>query len=215
VSSDSQTHETQGPDVKDYTATTIPVHIDLTAQETILNLSEAEEILRSATAIALGPCVCRATEQNCEAPIDTCLSLNAASAEMVANGEGFRYVDVDTALEALRASHRAGLVHLAYRKPGAEITEFCSCCSCCCWFLKELRPHEYRDAIVESSHVADPHPERCIGCGKCVQICPFDAWQPTEDAKPPTLVPERCFGCGVCVSACPANAIALRPRIGQ
>ena len=202
----------QSPDVDEYIATTIPVHLDIDIRQTVLDLSEAERILREATSIALGPCVCRSTEQNCDAPVDTCLSLNSASERTVENEEGFRYVDVGKALEVLRESHRAGLVHLAFRKPDAEVTEFCSCCSCCCWFLNKLKQFDYPAAVVESSHSAQHLPEQCIACGTCVEKCQFDAWLPAENGGKPTLNPEKCFGCGVCVSACPANAIAFLPR---
>jgi NAD-dependent dihydropyrimidine dehydrogenase PreA subunit len=200
------------PNTQEYTATTIPVHVDLGSRETVIHLGEAEKILREATAIALGPCICRVTEKNCDAPIDTCLALNSASAEMVEKQPGFRYVDVETALAALETSHKAGLVHLAFRKPGAEITEFCSCCTCCCWFFKELKSFRYSDGIVASSHVARHDVEQCVGCGVCVERCPFGAWELEKGVPTPTFDPERCFGCGVCVSTCPAGAITLVPR---
>jgi len=211
--SDSTTNqEERAPEVDDYTATTIPVHIEIDVKQTVLDLSEAEQILRDSTSIALGPCVCRSSEKNCDAPVDTCLSLNSASERTVENEEGFRYVDVDKAIEVLRESHRTGLVHLAFRKPDAEITEFCSCCSCCCWFLKKLKQFDYHSAVIESSHIAQHLPERCVASGTCVEKCPFDAWLPAENGGKPTLDPERCFGCGICVTACPANAIAFLPR---
>jgi len=212
VSEETDRLEAEAVNLDDYTATTIPVHIDLDVQETILDLSEAEQILRKATSIALGPCVCRATEKNCDAPVDTCLSLNSATAEAVEKQDGFRYVDVDTALEVLRQSHKAGLVHLAYRLPGKEITEFCSCCSCCCWLLTKLKGFDYHDAVIESAHIAQHLPDLCVACGTCVAKCPFGAWLPAEDGGKPTLNRAKCFGCGVCVSACPPHAIAFVPR---
>jgi len=212
VTETPRTEPKPAPDTKEYTARTIPVHVELGSQETVLLLREAEKILRGASAIALGPCICRVTEKNCDAPIDTCLALNSASAEMVQTQPGFRYVDVETALRALEASHKAGLVHLAFRKPGAEVTEFCSCCSCCCWFFKELKPFKYSDGIVASSHVARHDVDRCVGCGVCVQRCSFGAWRTEAGVAKPTFDPDRCFGCGVCVSTCPSGAITLVPR---
>jgi len=131
---DAQSLESQSND--DYIATTIPVRIDIDMKQAVLSLEEAEEVLRDANSIALGPCICRKEAQNCDAPIDVCLSLNHAEGDLY---EGFKPVSVGRALEALRTSHEAGLVHLAYRKPGQPITEFCSCCSCCCWLFKKLK----------------------------------------------------------------------------
>jgi Na+-translocating ferredoxin:NAD+ oxidoreductase subunit B len=201
------------PDLQDYVATTIPVCVDLDVKQVVLDLSKAEAILRRATSIALGPCDCRSKQHKCDAPIDTCLALNSASASAVETVSGFRYVDVETALSKLRASHEAGLVHLAFQKPNAEITEFCSCCSCCCWFFQELRGFDYHTAMIESSHVASYQMERCMGCGICVEKCAFGAWKVVKNEEKPYLEADRCFGCGVCVTACPARAIEFVPRV--
>lgn len=195
-----------------YTATTIPVHVGVAMDQVVLNFQEAEALLRKADSIALGPCECRAKHRRCDAPVDVCLTLNDASAQAAEEREGFRRVTVDEALEILRTSHAAGLVHLAYRKPGLDVTLFCSCCSCCCGFLNTLKRFDYHDAVVESSHVAEHDVELCVGCGLCVTRCPFKAW--THDSELPTLHRERCFGCGLCVSSCSAGAIAFVPRAG-
>lgn len=187
------------------------MEVDL--KQAVLHLEEAERILGEARSIALGPCACRKEKRNCDAPIDTCLTLNESSDRAIETWEGFRYVSADEALAALRASHEAGLVHLAYRKPGDATTVFCSCCSCCCWFLNALKRFDYHDAIVEASHVAEQDAERCIACGACVERCPFDAWNPDQNGGRPSLSRERCFGCGVCVSGCPVGAISFVPRI--
>ena len=199
--------------VDHYIATTIPVHVEVDMEQVVVNLDEAEKLLKGAKSIALGPCGCRTEKANCSKPVDVCLTLDEDSDQAVETWEGFRHVSVDEALAALRTSHEAGLVHLAYRKPAEDSTVFCSCCSCCCWFLRALKRFDYRDAIVESSHVAEQDAERCIGCGRCVDRCPFDAWAPAHDGEAPSLNREKCFGCGVCVSSCPVGAISFVPRV--
>lgn len=197
--------------VKGYTATTVPVHVGIAVDQVVLNLQEAEALLRKAGSIALGPCECRTdSRKHCDAPVDVCLTLDGASEVATESRAGFRTITVAEALAVLRLSHDAGLVHLAYRKPGMQATLFCSCCSCCCWFLGTLSRFDYHDAIVVSSHVTEHLLERCGGCGACVTRCPFGAW--TRDSELPALLPGRCFGCGLCVSTCPAGAIAFVPR---
>jgi NAD-dependent dihydropyrimidine dehydrogenase PreA subunit len=204
--------EPEAPDLQEYVATTIPVHVEIDVHQTVLNLAEAETILREASSIALGPCACRTEAQRCDAPVNVCLSLNESSIQAVNNEDGFEYVDVETAMDALRASHEAGLVHLAFRKPGAQISEFCSCCSCCCWFLTKLKAFDYHHAVIESSHIARHVPEACTACGTCARVCPFGAWSFSESDSWPVLAADKCFGCGVCVSACPSHAIAFDVR---
>lgn len=52
--------------------------------------------------------------------------------------------------------------------------------------------------------------QRCIGCGRCAQVCPTgcatmkDGW--------PVFDRTLCIGCGRCVEACPAQALRLSGR---
>jgi ferredoxin len=195
--------------VDHYTATTIPVRVEVDMKQVVLNLDEAERLLRAAESIALGPCGCRTEKGNCDGPVDVCLTLDEESDRV---WEGFRHVSAEEALDALRTSHEAGLVHLAYRKPGQESTILCSCCSCCCWFLNALKHFDYHDAVVESSHVAEQDDRLCVGCGACVERCPFGAWTPARNGDRPSLNREKCFGCGLCVSGCTPGAISFVPR---
>ena len=45
-------------------------------------------------------------------------------------------------------------------------------------------------------------PEKCVQCGKCIEVCRFDAV--SSDF---TIDPIDCEGCGVCVDLCPEQAI--------
>lgn len=198
-----------------YSAVTIPVHVDVDVKHTVVELREAEKILREATVISLGDCTCRKTEGNCDKPVNTCLILNQKVEGTPEWDSSFHEVSVDKALSVLKESHEAGLVHLAFRNKDGEIHEFCSCCDCCCWFLGILKQYDYHHGVAESSHVAQHLPEKCVACGLCVQECSFDAWMPGEDGGKPTLLTNKCFGCGVCVTACPSQAIAFVEREGK
>lgn len=48
---------------------------------------------------------------------------------------------------------------------------------------------------------------KCIGCGLCVQTCPFDALELVEGII--TVDPEKCTECGACVDVCPTNTLEL------
>jgi heterodisulfide reductase subunit A len=52
--------------------------------------------------------------------------------------------------------------------------------------------------------------DKCSGCGICINICPYDAFEleDKEEGKHiATFIEGRCRGCGVCGSACPSGAI--------
>lgn len=56
---------------------------------------------------------------------------------------------------------------------------------------------------------ASVDPAKCVGCGKCVAACRFDALQLSQGK---CLVDEySCEGCGVCAYVCPEQAVALHP----
>ena len=202
--------------VDHYTARTIPVHVSLVAKEAVLSQPEAEKLLAESRTIGLGQCGCREKQGRCDAPRDVCITLNAEAEEAIARGTA-RAVGLTEALDALRRSHEAGLVHLAYRHGDGDgdVGVFCSCCTCCCWFLSALREFDYHDAIAESAFVVRFDEEKCVGCGACVERCPFAAWAAdAASSKGMSFSPNRCFGCGLCVGRCPTGALALVPRDG-
>jgi len=56
--------------------------------------------------------------------------------------------------------------------------------------------------------VAKVDPERCDGCGRCVEVCPTGAMTVGDDGKA-HVEASRCRGCGACVQRCPRGAVVL------
>ncbi|MGE5240128.1 MAG: RnfABCDGE type electron transport complex subunit B [Bacteroidota bacterium] len=50
----------------------------------------------------------------------------------------------------------------------------------------------------------------CIGCRKCLDVCPVDAIVGTRKLMH-TVIAADCTGCGLCLPPCPVNCIALPP----
>lgn len=55
--------------------------------------------------------------------------------------------------------------------------------------------------------------ELCIGCGKCVDVCPADAIALEEQKA--EIDQSLCRQCGVCVRQCPVQAISERGQVKQ
>jgi len=58
--------------------------------------------------------------------------------------------------------------------------------------------------------------EKCIGCGKCVQICPGNLLARNNERKCFIRYPRDCWGCTACLKECGVGAIQyfLGPDIG-
>lgn len=193
------------------TALTIPVNLRLEGKTRILDLGEVEAILRDAKTIAVTDCGCRQRVHKCNAPLDVCIGLDKEAEIMIAK-QGARTANLAQARSALRRSHEAGLVHVAYTNKGeSQPFVICSCCSCCCHSLSALVRFGIPDAVTFSGHIAAQNPSTCTACGACAKRCQFHARRLAEGK----LIYDagKCAGCGLCVTTCPTHSTRLVPRV--
>src|SRR5262249_38672018 len=52
-------------------------------------------------------------------------------------------------------------------------------------------------------------PEKCIGCGACIPVCPEKDVLGLVEGKAKLINPTACIGHGECARACPSDAIRL------
>ena len=66
-----------------------------------------------------------------------------------------------------------------------------------------------RDWLELDAMRAAVDPEKCMGCMKCVQDCPFNAMEACEleGQKKARVVEAACKGCGICAGGCPTGAV--------
>ena len=50
-------------------------------------------------------------------------------------------------------------------------------------------------------------PDKCTGCGSCVDVCPVEAVSLNDDVA--VIDEDTCTECGLCVDECPNDAISL------
>lgn len=49
--------------------------------------------------------------------------------------------------------------------------------------------------------------EKCIGCKKCIKVCPGSLLRLDSDKKAEIKYPKDCWGCTACVKECSAAAV--------
>lgn len=200
---------------------TIDVDVDLEVPTTVIPFKMAREIvLEGNPTIAIGKCGCRATMPEAEVkcmpyPYEACLFIGDPAASFIAeHGDTFRKIDSKEAVRILEDFHKRGFVQQAYFK--ATLNGFyciCNCCSCCCPSIKKV--NMALDGAIPftnatgSGYVAEIGNE-CIGCGECVELCPYHAIELNEDENCAQIIFDRCMGCGVCEGQCPTGEITMR-----
>jgi electron transport complex protein RnfB len=78
---------------------------------------------------------------------------------------------------------------------------------------REVRPVNPAYGVTKAPVVAWIDEDRCIGCARCLPVCPVDAIVGAQRYMH-TVVVDECTGCELCVPACPVDCIELRPAAG-
>jgi ferredoxin len=194
----------------------------------VLAYEQASAIIEGHDRFSLGTCACRhevlhATGQACKYPLNTCMSFGYAADFLIRN----RFAQESSkreALEVVARSKELGLV-LNADNVKKKVTFICHCCKCCCTIFRGVNQFGYPNSVVTSSWMAELVPDKCNGCGVCVDRCPVNAIQVTA-GKPSTgstggrpkvkgnaTIDERfCIGCGICVTSCARDGVRLGAR---
>ncbi|MCK4718151.1 MAG: 4Fe-4S binding protein, partial [Thermoplasmata archaeon] len=132
------------------------------------------------------------------------------------NPENSRIISQEEGLQLLRDEHDRGHMHVAWFRTGMmdRFYAICNCCKCCCGGLEAMTKYDI-PMLASSGYAAQVDEEKCVGCGKCIEPCPFDAIT-VKDGRA-TIDWEKCMGCGVCASQCPEEALSLvlDPKKGE
>ena len=174
----------------------------------ILPYETAINVLENARSFSLRDCECRVTYKNCDKPLRTCLGLNEFSDELVERGVA-ENISFEEAKRVLHLANEHGLVHQVLYTDWlkGEVFDICSCCPCCCVYLRTLTRYGVKHHVAKSGLVAKVDSEKCNGCATCIERCIFNA-RKLKDGKS-FVVKESCYGCGLCTTTCPTGASKL------
>ena len=74
----------------------------------------------------------------------------------------------------------------------------------------EAKPLDEEHGVEKPPMVAYIHEDMCIGCTKCIQVCPVDAILGAAKLMH-TVMQDECTGCELCIEPCPVDCIEMRP----
>lgn len=177
--------------------------------ESVVPYAQARDlILNGPQEICVMTCACReVAEEGCY-PREVCLIVGEPFVSFWMEHNKLdhpRRITQAEALEIVQAEHERGHVQMAWFKDAmaGRFYALCNCCSCCC---TGMIAHKYTPspAFAGTGYVATRDEEKCIGCGKCVEICPFEAITLVDSKS--VVDYEKCMGCQACETTCPTGA---------
>ena len=128
---------------------------------------------------AASPCSCRMSrarlDQGCgDDPRDWCIAVGDMADYIVETDRG-RYITRDEVYEILQRAEDNGFVHQITNIDGEDkIFAICNCNVNVCYALRTSQLFNTPN-LSRSAYVARTETEKCVACGRCVEVCPAGA----------------------------------------
>lgn len=187
----------------------------------VLDYERATEVIKTASSRAVGICYCRHKmshmDKACDAPMEICMTFNSSAKSLSKHGFA-RSVEKEECLDLLQMAYENNLVQFG-ENVRERVSFICNCCGCCCEAMIAARRFAILNPVHTTNFIPEVNEQDCIGCGKCVNICPVEAMtlissnDPNNPKKKQARLNEDlCLGCGLCVRACKKKNISLKSR---
>ena len=190
----------------------------------VVPIEDVERILALTTSVVRLACICRHVSMGKEERYCFGLSMEPngggiakllkeidASYLVGPHTGGLEIMSKADALARIRESEREGNVHTVWTFITPFLAGLCNCSLPGCYAMKTTVTHK-TPVFFRGEYVARVDADKCNGCGQCVKICSFKAFQPRKKKDKAEVDTSKCYGCGICRSACPNGAITLVDR---
>ena len=126
---------------------------------------------------AKSPCSCRRSRttygEGCaDDPEGWCIAVGDMADYVVETGKGGQYITKEEALEIFKKAEDNGFVHQITNIDGEDkIFAICNCNVNVCYALRTSQLFNTPN-MSRSAYVAHVETEKCVACGRCVEVCP-------------------------------------------
>ena len=157
----------------------IPVEKAIPAQSASVPVEHISHWLNKYDKYSVGICTCRKQqtmrgEGSGEIEGEYCIGVGDMAEYCVDRGMG-RYISYEEVLEILERAERHGFVHQITNIDGEnKIVAICNCAPGVCNALRTSQLYNTPN-MSASAYRAHVEKEKCVACGKCVEVCPVGA----------------------------------------
>ncbi len=157
----------------------IPVEKAIEHENKSVSVEHISHWLNKYDKYSVGICTCRKQqtmrgEGSGEIEGEYCMGVGDMAEYCVDKGMG-RYITYEEALEILERAERHGYVHQITNIDGEnKIVAICNCAPGVCNALRTSQLYNTPN-MSRSAYRAKVEPDKCVACGKCVEVCPVGA----------------------------------------
>ena len=190
----------------------IEINENVNHESQVLPYELVEDLINNNEAFAVIPCQCRLigeiSGEPCElAPSEMGCFVTGKGATALANYGWGKALNKEEAIDYLKKTEKAGLVHTTSNSKGGEHLMFiCNCCPCHCGALHPVKLSDYK-TVTPSNFRPEIDQEICVECETCMKKCPMEVI--SHEGSKMVINLDNCIGCGVCASNCAKNAIKM------
>ena len=157
----------------------IPVEKAIEHENQSVSVEHISHWLSKYDKYSVGQCTCRKQqamrgEGSGQINGEFCMGVGDMAEYCVDKGMG-RYISYEEALELLERAERHGFVHQITNIDGEEkIVAICNCAAGVCNAIRTSQLYNTPN-MSRSAYRAHVDKEKCVACGKCVEVCPVGA----------------------------------------
>jgi electron transport complex protein RnfB len=190
---------------------TIPLNVKIDPEFHVSNYDDITKIIKNSPGpFAVMNCVCRQAKDTMDKSClktekrETCILIEDGVDFAKNLGVG-REISRDETLKLITQAKKTGLVLQPENNQHPHFV--CCCCGCCCGVLTAAKSYDQPVKYLHSNYFAEIDTEACNVCETCLERCPMDAIDRTNNHMATNL--DRCIGCGACIPTCKERAIRL------